>query len=79
MPHSLTAARLKKGYYGLDLPVVTDEIAPIAKGDLDAEGNNLVSYHGIDVTSSVFGSEYDSSGNRSYRSFDFELVGGLMR
>lgn len=50
MPHCLQAASLGKRYYGLDLPIVTDEIASVAQTALDEDGRKLVSYHGVDAT-----------------------------
>ena len=50
LPHSLIAARLNKNYYGFDLPIVTEEIAPVAAKYLSDAEKNFVKYHGIDAT-----------------------------
>lgn len=50
LPHCLKAARLNKKYYGLDLPIVTEEISRIAFKHLDERQKNLVQYHGVDAT-----------------------------
>ncbi len=50
LPHCLTAARLKKNYYGFDLPIVTDEISSVASKLMTAREKNFVHYHGVDAT-----------------------------
>ena len=50
LPHSLIAARLKKNYYGFDLPIVTDEISTVAAKYLNEREKSLVQYHGVDAT-----------------------------
>lgn len=50
LPHCLETARLKKKYYGLDLPIVTDEISSVAFKHLDKIEKHLVQYHGVDAT-----------------------------
>lgn len=50
LPHCLTAARLKKNYYGFDLPIVTDEISAVASKLMTAQENSFVHYHGVDAT-----------------------------
>ena len=50
LPHSLTAARLNKNYYGFDLPIVTDEISRVAEKFLNQSEKYLVQYHGVDAT-----------------------------
>ena len=50
LPHCLTAARLKKNYYGFDLPIVIDEISYVADKFLTENEKSLVHYHGVDAT-----------------------------
>lgn len=50
LPHSLTAAKLKKNYYGLDLPIVINEVSQIADKHLSDAEKSFVQYHGIDAT-----------------------------
>ena len=50
LPHCLTAARLKKNYYGFDLPIVTDEISSVASKLMTAREKSFVHYHGVDAT-----------------------------
>ena len=50
LPHSLTAARLNKNYYGFDLPIVTDEISRVAEKFLSQSEKIFVQYHGVDAT-----------------------------
>lgn len=50
VPHSLTAARLKKKYYGFDLPIVIDEISSVAEKFLNENEKFFVQYHGVDAT-----------------------------
>ena len=50
LPNSLKAAKLQKNYYGLDLPVVVEEISPIAFKNLSDSEKHLVQYHGVDAT-----------------------------
>ena len=50
LPHSLIAARLKKNYYGFDLPIVTDEISSVASKLMTDREKNFVHYHGVDAT-----------------------------
>lgn len=50
VPHSLTAARLKKNYYGFDLPIVIDEISSVAEKFLNENEKAFVQYHGVDAT-----------------------------
>lgn len=57
LPQCLKAARLNKKYYGLDLPIVTEEVSRIAFKHLDGRQKNLVQYHGVDATN------YDSLRN----------------
>ena len=57
LPHCLTAARLKKNYYGFDLPIVTDEISRVAAQHLNESEKSFVHYHGVDATN------YDSMRN----------------
>lgn len=57
LPHSLTAAKLKKNYYGLDLPIVINEVSRIASQHLSNTEKSFVQYHGVDATN------YDSLRN----------------
>ena len=50
LPHSLTAARLNKKYYGLDLPIVIEEINPVADKYLNGHEKTFVKYHVADAT-----------------------------
>lgn len=50
LPHCLKVAKLNKKYYGIDLPVVIEEISPIAFKNLSAAEKNLVQYHAADAT-----------------------------
>jgi len=50
LPHSLVAARLKKNYYGFDLPIVIDEISAVASKFMTDREKNFVHYHGVDAT-----------------------------
>lgn len=50
LPSCLTAARLKKNYYGLDLPIVIDEISRVADKFLNESEKSFVHYHGVDAT-----------------------------
>ncbi len=50
LPHCLKAAKLNKKYYGLDLPIVIEEISPIAFKNLNDNEKHLVQYHATDAT-----------------------------
>ena len=50
LPHSLVTAQLNKNYYGLDLPIVIDEISNIAAKILNEREKSLVKYYGVDAT-----------------------------
>ena len=50
LPHSLTAVKFKKNYYGLDLPIVTNEVSKIAAQHLSDAEKSFVQYHGVDAT-----------------------------
>ena len=50
LPHCLKAAKLNKKYYGLDLPIVIEEISPIAFKNLADNEKHLVQYHAVDAT-----------------------------
>ncbi|MBQ7197723.1 MAG: anti-sigma factor antagonist [Selenomonadaceae bacterium] len=50
LPHSLITARLNKNYYGLDLPIVTDEISRVADKFLNEREKFFVQYHSVDAT-----------------------------
>ncbi|MBQ3445049.1 MAG: hypothetical protein IJG33_17595 [Selenomonadaceae bacterium] len=50
LPNCLKTARLKKKYYGLDLPIVADEISSIAFKHIANSEKHLVQYHGVDAT-----------------------------
>ena len=41
---------MQKNYYRLDLPVVVEEISPIAFKNLSDSEKHLVQYHGVDAT-----------------------------
>lgn len=50
VPHSLITARLKKKYYGFDLPIVIDEISRVADKFLNKNEKAFVQYHSVDAT-----------------------------
>lgn len=50
LPHCLEVARLKKKYYGLDLPIVTNEVSSVAFKHIAKSERHLVQYHGVDAT-----------------------------
>ena len=50
LPHCLVAARLKKKYFGFDLPIVIDELSQIASQHLSENEISFVQFHGVDAT-----------------------------
>lgn len=50
VPHSLITARIKKNYYGFDLPIVIDEISRVADKFLNENEKSFVQYHSVDAT-----------------------------
>lgn len=46
-------AKLNKKYYGLDLPIVIEEISPIAFKNLSDAEKNFVQYHAADATNYI--------------------------